>query len=399
MRKIFIITTLLPALLACNPPLFDQSSREQPDSGRTPPPSLRDTTQKEPDVYVTAIMFPDSVNWRKGGTEGATLVLLKNAQVVMSLPAGPRPRADNHCYQDGHLWVNDTDGFQTTVSCDGSTLFAYPGEEQMPGFLIDNGQVHTLGQKPGGGFCYRIDGMEAFTSREGIVLGEADDPDWPGGALMRDTSGVHFTYGISHQSADAEVWEYRIMNGTDIRKELTMPAGGKLFDVRVHDGKLYRLEWRYGRYCLIVDEVLTPLPAEGAQQGLKLLTVNGNIMVKGFEIQNRELVCWLQGADTLRYEYGYPRLPVGDLLIEGDRQYALVMDGEDCVLLIYRGEEFIARFPPETYGLHTQRSIALRKGILALALTHDDADENLLWVNGKEYPLRFNGYFTGVYIE
>ena len=121
---------------------------------------------------------------------------------------------------------------------------------------------------------------------------------------MRDTSGVHFTYGISHQSADAEVWEYRVMNGTDIRKELTMPAGGKLFDVRVHDGKLYRLEWRYGRYCLIVDEVLTPLPAEGAQQGLKLLTVNGNIMVKGFEIQNREPVCWLQGADTLRYEYG-----------------------------------------------------------------------------------------------
>ena len=68
MRKIFIITTLLPALLACNPPLFDQSSREQPDSGRTPPPSLRDTTQKEPDIYVTAVMFPDSVNWRKGGT-------------------------------------------------------------------------------------------------------------------------------------------------------------------------------------------------------------------------------------------------------------------------------------------------------------------------------------------
>lgn len=399
MRKFVPLVLLGAALLSCEQPLFHTPSREGgAGAGRTPTQPPPDSSRKDRSVYATALVFPDTVNWRQGGRDGAKVVLFKDGAPVGSVPAGDRASHDSHHYQDGHLWVSVTDGAQTSISCDGTTFFTYSGEEALQGLLVADGSVHTLGQYPGGGLCYRIDGMEVYSSRTGTVLGWAGDPDWPGGALCHDASGVYYTFGMLQASADTDIWEYRVMKGAEVRKELKLPSGASLYDVRVYGGKVYRLEWRYGKYCLMVDDVLTPLPLEGEKHNIKLVQVDGRILVKGFDYGNGESVCWIQGADSTRYEFAYPRFPVETLLVDGDETAAVVLEHEDCVFRLIRGERDIL-LPLETYRLKTPRCAVFSKGIFAVALTGEYENEHLLVVDEKQSPVRFNGYFTGIYIE
>ena len=54
---------------------------------------------------------------------------------------------------------------------------------------------------------------------------------------------------------------------------------------------------------------------------------------------------------------------------------------------------------PESYRLYTQRCEARREGIFARALTNTSTGEHLLVVDEEQTPVRFNGYFTGIYIR
>ena len=399
MRKTVPLLLLWAAILSCKQPLFDTPPREGgAGAGRTPIQPAPDSSRKERSVYATALVFPDTVNWRQGGNYGAKVVLFKDGAALGSVPAGSRPSFDTHHYQDGHLWVSATDGTQTTLSCDGTPFFTFPGDEVLQGFLVADGSVHTLGQSPGGGLCYRVDGAEVYSSRSGTVLGWAGDPDWLGGALCQDGSGVYFTFGILQASADTDIWEYRVMKGAEVRKELKLPSGASLYDVRVYGGKIYRLERRYGKHCLMVDDMLTPLPIEGENHNMKLVQVNGHILVKGYDYGVDESVCWIQGADSTRYECAVPDFPVETLLIDGDETAAVVLEHENCVLWLIRGERRI-RFPLETYRLQSLRCAAFSKGVFAAALTSDSENEHLLVVDEKQDAVSFNGYFTGIYIE
>ena len=119
MRKLFPFLLLAATLFSCQRPLFDTPVREGTGSeGRLPPPSPPDTARRFRNVYSTAIVFPDSVNWRKGQTQGAQLVLFKNTAPAQMLEADQPPHPDRHSFQEGHLWTHFTDGSSTTVSCD-----------------------------------------------------------------------------------------------------------------------------------------------------------------------------------------------------------------------------------------------------------------------------------------
>lgn len=401
MRKLFSLLALSVALFSCQRPLFESTSREGTGSGgRIPPPSPPDSTRYARIVYSTAVVFPDSVNWRKGQTQGAKLVLFKDTTPVQMLEADNPPQPDRHTFQDGHFWTFFTDGSSTTVSCDGNLFFEYPGEESPLGFLVAGGEVHTLGQHPGGGFCYRVNGQEVFSSPQGMILSWSANPDWEGGALSRDETGVYYSYALPVKNEEGEIWEYRVMKGGEIRKMIPAVTGSELHDIRVLDGTVYRLENRYGRLCYIRDETLTPLTLPEGAHNLRLTPVDGIMGIKGFHEENRYIHSWIRDADSLLYHHSMLYRRQYEIFARDQEQSVVILDQEDCVVLAIRDSTMRVDLPNESYRLHTPRCVQHRKGTLALALTGDtENEENMLLVNEKKMPMPFNGYFTGIYIE
>lgn len=399
MRKLFYFLLLVAALFSCERPLFDIVSREGTGGSRTPPPSPPDTLLRYRNVYSTAIVFPDSVNWRKGQSEGARLVLFKNTEPVRMLEADNPPQPDRHTFQEGHLWTHFTDGAQTTISCDGNVFFVYPGEEAPLGFLVVGGEVHTLGQYPGGGFAYRVNGQEVFSSPQGMVLSWSANPDWEGGALSQDATGVYYSYALPVKNEESQIWEYRVMKGGEIRKMIPAVAGSKLHDIRVLDGVVYRLEYRYARMCLIQDETLTPLTLPEGAHDMRLTPVDGTMGIKGFHEENHYIHSWIRNADSLLYHHSMLYRRQGEIFGREKEQAVVILDGEDCVVQAMR-DTVCVNLPNESYRLHTPRCVQYRKGTLALALTGDTgSEENLLLINDRKWAMPFNGYFTGIYIE
>ena len=401
MRKLTLLALLLPAFLACEKPLFDTPAREAPDTDRsTPPPSAPDTLKTEDNVFVTAIVFPDSVDWRAGDTRGGKLVLFNNDKAIGSLPALDRPDSDWHCYMDGHLWTYCANGTGTTVSCDGSPLFSIPDQETLVGFWVAEGVVHTLGQHAGGGFSYRVDGQEAFSSPVGTVLGTSASPEREGGALFCDGTEICYAYALPIRGNDDELlWEYRVMRGAQMLKSIPALSGVQLYDLCVHEGEVYRLEYRYGRVCLLRGETLMPVDVPEESRSLRLAVINGEVLIKGCHYDGWDGYYWIRDTEQVRYQYYARWRYLYNLFADDGEMAAIVLDLDDCVVKVVRGE-MVVDLDFETHRLHTPRCVAYKNGTIALALTGDvDYNENILLINDRKVPVPFNGYFTGIYIR
>lgn len=398
-----LLLLLLAAVSACEEqPLFDTPAREAPATDRnTPQPSAPpDSVDTGPDVYVTAIVFPDSVKWRNGDTRGGKLVLFKNEKALGSLPAGDRADAPWHCYMDSHLWTYGEDEGGTSVYCDGALAFSFPDRESLVGFLVMEGAVHTLGQKAGGGFTYRIDGQEVYSSPTGTVLGSSARPEREGGALFRDGADVWYAYALPVNSGSDEfLWEYRVMRGAQILKTIAAIAGVQLCDLFVHQGEVYRLEYRYGRVCFLKGENLIPLELPEGSQSLHLTVLDGEVVVKGCHYDGWDAYYWIRDAESVRFQYYARWRYLYNIFADDGEMAAIVLDLDNCVVKVVLGEmEVDLNF--ETHRLHTPRCVDYKKGTIALALTGDvDYDENILLINDRKVPVPFNGYFTGIYIQ
>lgn len=394
-----MLLLLLAAVLAvsCTRELFHTVFR--PLTGRPPKRAPAPVVLPEgASVWATAVVFHDTTDWRAGENGGARLLLFKNGERADSLSGKNFLQPQQHRFREGHLWTHTTDGARSGIARDGEPYLSFEGEESPVGFLLQNGHVHTLGQRPGGGCCYRIDGRAVFTSAQGLVLGSGSDPDWEGGALCADGNGVFFTIGFAQQSADAPVWEYRLMRGGDIWKVITPPAGAQLFAVRVSGGHSYRLERRYDRNCLIEEEEIRVLQARGEQTGLELVPCDGGIAAIGNTLLGPARMGWLEQAGGRYFQYlhsggGRLRLWVKDGVMT-----KLFWDVEDCVSGA-ESENWSVSFPRGAYRLQHGRCALFHDGILALALTAAEGDAQLIWVGGNAREMRFNGYFTGIYIE
>lgn len=397
MRKTLPVLLVVLLCAACHHDLF--STHFRPGGGRPPkrPPSPV-LLPEGMAVWATAVSFHDTTDWRAGETGGAGILLFKNGVRVDSLPAEDCFQPGQHRFREGHLWTSATDGEKTFIRRDGVSWLSFEGEESLSGFLIQSGRIHTLGQRPGGGFCYRIDGKAVYSSAQGLVLGSGDDPDWEGGALTSDEGVVCYTVGLAQQSADTPVWEYRLMRGNDIWKVITPPAGARLFDVRVCGGVCYRLELRYDRYCLIAGEEVRVLQARGEQGELKLVPAGSGIAATGNSLLGPARMGWVEEADG-RYQQ-YLHLGGGKLrlLLEGDVLTALLFNPEGCLSEVRIGSRSES-FTEGKYRLQNDRCALFRDGVLSLALTAVEGDRHCLWMGGGEQDLHFNGYFTGIYYE
>lgn len=405
MRKLIGLLSLVCAF-SCHEPLTESLPRFMREQGRLPRSEAGDTSARPtlppepslpeyvPSVYATALHFRDSVNWRLDSLGAADVLFFKDGQLVLrqSVPSPPDP--ERHRIRNGQLWTDYTDGNETVILCNGIERFRYPGEEQLRGFLLVDGDVHTLGQRPGnGGFSYRINGEAVFSRDKGSVLGSPSSRAWGGGALYRDGDAVYYSYRIGR--------DYHVMKGAETFRIIPAAPSHTLYDLKVCGGHLWRAEKHTSTLMLICDDREVSLGAVASELvSCQLIPSGDQATVLGkSRMSNGRYSFWQAPFDT--------GLPVIRSVAQSSRSELCYLD-PDVLLADVNPEGFIQQLllntvqlgvPANVYTRPLPPTLFLSKSHYAAALTQEGMGPHLLLHDGKEDFLSFNGYFTSVLIE
>lgn len=373
---------------------------------KTDTPENDSTLAQKPALYYTALEFPSWADWRDGDLRGGEIVLYKNGAEQLRVPAGDNPDPERHRVRGGHLWTDYIEGKETVIACDGEPTLRYNGEEVLMGFLLVGRQIHTLGQRPGGqGFSYRIDGKEVFSDPAGIVVGTLNQREWPGGALTKDLAGVCYSYGVPIRNGDKTEWEYRVMCGDSCIKMIPQGTSSRLFDIRIQDGTVYRVEQRSASStttCLVRDNSYHSLgmgPSEVAH-GLQLVPLeDGTMGVKGYSsglVSVDKWTCWYRDDRGIRTQ-ATSNMEIQDLFVEGDHlAYCTLRSGTVCQVV---QDTYLTGITPYAYRLATPLCACWYQGALLALLSSVDGPDHLILHGNTLTPISFNGYFTSVYME
>ena len=403
-----MFAALAGALISCKKPLFDtpprwygnsrraQASQEEPAADSSATPLARKG------VYVTAIRFPEWAQWRDGDFRGAEAVLFRDSVEIACSPAGPRPDADRVREWDGHLWTDFADEGKTTIYKDGKEHLCFPDEELFRGFLIDGDKVHTLGQRPGGGgICYRVNGEAVFSSAAGSALGSPEDREWPGGALMQDSTGVYFTFGIPLHNGNKVSMEYHVMRGADEIKEVRQTASGAIYDIRVWNGTVFRSERRNTSsqsLCMVMDDMFLAIDVWEYEQihECKLIPVNGDIAIKGYSIDEYgNVMHWIRSRDG--YVFVDSTIGTYDLYLDNGINAIITVNQEGLVSKILKDYSFHP-VEPMKYKLTSSRCACFKDNFFAVALSNATGNTHMLSLDGQQVYMDFNGFFTSITI-
>jgi len=406
MRKKIGFLLLFLAAAACRDPLLESLPRFMREQDRFAREARKGGHQKDtldpdvplepelpdyvPSVYATALHFRDSVNWRKDSLGQADLLFFIDGRKVLQVPVSTPPDPERHRIWNGHLWSDSTDGHQTVVLCDGQEQFRFDGEEHLQGFLLVNGEVHTLGQHPGrGGFCYRINGEAVFESARGSVLGSPSDPEWRGGALSLDGKDVFYSYSDG---------DYHIMRGAEPFR--TLPTGGTLLDLRAQGQTVYRVEKKGGSLYWIAGETETSLNVHlPSVLSCKIIPYGDTLTLKGRTNAGSACLNWYMDPST------HTVRPViraqsarGQLMLLKDSWAFADVDAAGKVLQLARDRDW-PPLPAGEYQLATPLDLFVSEKYCAVALTSVNGNTHVIQSDLGEQSYTFNGYFTSVRIE
>ena len=409
MQKLLALGLLLGAVISCRDPLFDSLPRYMREHGRTLPSSgggaaPKDTAQNpspqeppappDPSVYVTAFHYIDTENWETDSLSAAELLFFKDQELRRRLPVETPPDPERHRIWDGQLWTDATDGFVTRVSRDGEEVFCYDGQEQLRGFLIKNGEVHTLGQRPGrDGLCYRINGREVFSSATGTVLGSPSDPEWESGALTPDGDWVYYTY-----KADGN---YYVMQDSKYHKVVFERDADAFYDFRVKEGEVLQAYRKGSVYYLKTGNQEKALNVSGSMVvSCKLVPVGNKMVLRGVSrVSDEKFLYWYFDSDSagIRNPVSGKSARSGMVLQEDGWLFADTQpDGTVCDLLL-SGEKL--DMPEGTYYLATPQCLFYKDGHYAAAFSGRNGSKPTVVYDGKALAYSFNGYFTSVKLQ
>lgn len=409
MEKLLALGLVLGAVISCRDPLFDSLPRYMREHGRTLPSSgggaaPKDTAQNpspqeppappEPSVYVTAFHYIDTENWETDSLGAAELLFFKDQELLLRLPVETPPDPERHRIWDGRLWTDATDGFLTRVFRDGEEMFRYDGQEQLRGFLIKDGEVHTLGQHPGrDGLCYRIDGREVFSFPKGTLLGSPSDPEWESGALTLDEGWVYFTY-----KADGNYW---VMQDSKYHRVVSERNADAFYDFRVKDGDVLQAYRKGTVYYLKTGNQEKALNVSGSMVvSCKLVPVGNKMVLRGVSrVSDEKFLYWYFDSDSagIRNPVSGKSARCGMVLQEDGWLFADTQpDGTVCDLLL-SGEKL--DMPEGTYYLATPQCLFYKDGHYAAAFSGRNGSKPTVVYDGKALAYSFNGYFTSVKLQ
>ena len=363
-----------------------EGSPERKDSSTAPVPT-------KPDVYVTAFRFsPDT-----------QLVLFKNGAELLHLSALGKADPERHRIIGGELWCDYTDGSSTFVYCNGEERFRFAGEELLRGFYKSGNDVHTLGQRQGKeGLCYRVNGMEKFSSATGTIFGSIYDQGWPGGAFCADETGIYYSYGVPKKRDNRFIWEHRIMKESQLFKLLPAENELSIYDIRVLNGSVYRTEQRPelpGSLTLVKDDEIFSLGIATGENVhyCKLVPAGNELLVKGMSTFTAfgNYSFWLRSASESRFSVTSLN-PIMDLWNNEGKSAYITLNGNLVNHIFVDGKALDV--PSLKYKLSSGRCVDFDKGVFAAALNNPDG-EHLLLVDNQLSRLNFDGYFTSLSIE
>lgn len=405
MRRFFYLLGAL-ALLAggCSKSTYISGRpREQRLTGRPRDPRPDTTGTAGPHLYLTAVVFAEGYDWKTDSlpaARGAEIVVLKDGEEVLRVPAGESLEPGRHRVQGGHLYQDGPSGKETVLQRDGKEVLRFAGQALLKGFLASGDTLHSLWQFQEGGIAYRLGRELRYEDPAGIALGADEAPDRPWGAFSRDGNRLYYSYYVPVRMGESVLKEYRTMQGSAPFN--TLPAGNiyEVGDVRVKDGLVYRVERRTAgasALSMVQGKDIRLLPAgegENASSG-RLLLSGGRILAR----------YRLSGPDGSRLVASD-----GDSLVfaPSGRVREFCLDGEDALWLLSeangdigavcrRGREPL--YPGSGYTLFSGRCIGLNGGYAFVALTGRDGLHHCLCVDDTVVPYNFNGYFSSVVWE
>jgi hypothetical protein len=387
--------TFLAAVLiaACQKPLFPGGPRYLREPGSTAH-GTRDTTVTKPEENYKPTIYITAMN-------GSEAVLIADGEEIARATADPDP--ERHRARQGHLWTDRIEGKETVLCRDGEEVLRFPGEELLRGFLIKDGKVHTLGQRPGNaGICYRVDGKEVFSAPAGRVIGNATSREWDEGAFSADSAGIFYAYGIPFVHSGNTSWEYRVMKGPDTYLTIPDDVSGVVLDLRVYKGRVYRAEQRSRALRLLSgDEVLWTRPLDQGESlsEVALVPHAGEMCLRGVSTYSRynysEAWFWEKGkldryTETLRFATPHLFKKEGQKVFWTESSGRIIRLGVNNRILPLDYAKFAFRHP---LCLNVCDSTYLA------VLTDTTSTSHLLLTDTLSTPLRFNGVPTSIRFE
>ena len=339
-------------------------------------------------LYVTALC-------------GDEAVLFADGVEIARVAAGPDP--ERHRARQGHLWTDAIQGKETVVFRDGKEWLRFPGEELLRGFLIREGKLHTLGQRPGNdGICYRIDGKEIFSAPSGRIVGNALSREWDAGAFCADSSGIYFSYGIPFVHSGNTTWEYRIMKGPDTLLVIPDDVSGTVVDIRILGGKVYRAERTASLMKLVCgDDILATRKINlwENMSDVALVPLDGKMYLRGVSTykSHNYSEAWLIGSG-LTEKYQEPNRDLAPFLFlkDGVKVFVAMLSGRLFRLWL---NNRILPLDSGQYSFHHPLCLNVFDTTFVAILSDSTSTEHIVLTDTLSTPLRFNGVPTSIRIE
>ena len=258
-----------------------------------------------------------------------------------------------------------------------------------------DGDVHTLGQRPGnGGFCYRINGEAVYSRDKGSVLGTPSVSGWKGGALYQDGEDICYSYRVGQ--------EYHVMKGAETFRILPIGSSSDiLYDIRVRGGHLWRVQKHAETLVFMRDDEVVPLGISASSViSCRLVPSGDDVQVLGCRPMGGGWYSfWLAPFETGDAQMkGQGRSPLSELCYwDPDILFADINSAGLLYKLSYDNTD--QGISMGVYTLLSPLNLFVTPKHYAAALTHSGIGPHLLFHDGKEMLLSFNGYFTSVIIE
>ncbi|MBQ9309746.1 MAG: hypothetical protein IJ222_02660 [Bacteroidales bacterium] len=349
-------------------------------------------------VYVSAVVVPDSYDWRRDtsfGSASCKLVLMKDGTPLFSLSTGMKERIsiepDTHHILDGHLYTEYSTSSETFLKRDGELVCSFPGREVLKGLLVREDGVYTLGQdREGGGFTFRHNGNEVLRVEDGTVFGDFNSSAYGRtGALYELDGDVCFCYR-DEESCHA------VRNG-DARPENSGVSPSRVKDLRLASdglwsvsdyGTLMMVDGPYRSYALSRNYSWTACELWPGSSGMWVL---GETAASGLSCtmlrpvhddtgEFPEIV--FRGGNNYVYGSGESAC----FAISGDKGGLKVQDAEGHYIYGRDSAFFFTR----------DCAMGLGEALFMAVTPRERRFPPFLWKNGEEELFAINGYLTGV---
>lgn len=212
--------SILALLLLCGCSNFNKINTLTPPRGPgREDPHPQDSLGKEEDrktsrlaVYCCGVEVDASYNWRQdtlAGRESCSIVLYKDAERILSFPAGADNQvgvdADEHFILNGELFTSFSSEDGSVIKRNGKIFMESAERMRLQSIFEQDGHIWTL--------CRRLDDDGFMLHRDGSPIKESISGS--AGTLHKDGEDICFCHHYTNPANGRELW-YLCRNGTDI---------------------------------------------------------------------------------------------------------------------------------------------------------------------------------------